>query len=85
MFRYIYCLAKTKVLEKVIQTYTSDERREFFSQLPAVIQPSLNPIINSSAVDAMRTSVAIALIFSILCLISAFFIPKRYTSIHLEA
>ncbi|OKH33982.1 MFS transporter [[Phormidium ambiguum] IAM M-71] len=74
-----------QVLEKVIQTYTSDERREFFSQLPAAIQPSLNPIINSSAVEAMRTSVTIAFIFSILCLISAFFIPKRYTTIHLKA
>lgn len=66
-----------QVLEKVIQTYTTDERREFFSQLPAAIQPSVNPIINTSAVEAMRTSVTIALVFSIICLNLAFFIPKR--------
>ena len=74
-----------QVLEKVIQTYTTDERRAFFSQLPAAIQPSLNPIINTSAVEAMRTSVAIALIFSIICLISAFFIPQRSQTANVEA
>lgn len=74
-----------QVLEKVIQTYTTDERREFFAQLPAAIQPSLNPIINTSAVEAMRTSVAIALIFSILCLILAFFIPKRSKTANVQA
>jgi hypothetical protein len=64
-------------LERVIQTYTRQERREFFGQLPAAIQPSLDPILNTAAVEAMQVAVLLALGFSLICLLSAVFLPKR--------
>jgi|GEM_PF-658194 len=64
-------------LTRVIQTYTRDERREFFRNLPEVIQPSLNPILSSATIEAMQIATLIALGFSFVCLITVFFLPKR--------
>jgi MFS family permease len=64
-------------LERVIQTYSREERREFFGNLPAVIQPSLDKILDVSAVEAMQTAVWLGLIFSLACLLLSFFLPKR--------
>ena len=63
-------------LEHVIQTYSRKERKEFFSNLPSVIQPSLDTILNTSAVEGMRTAILVGLMFSLACLLSAFFIPQ---------
>ncbi|MEO1147358.1 MAG: MFS transporter [Cyanobacteria bacterium J06638_22] len=64
-------------LTRVIQTYTRTERRDFFDHLPAAIQPSLNPILNAASIEAMQTATLIALGLSVLCLVSAFFLPRR--------
>ncbi|WP_290888886.1 MFS transporter [Fischerella sp.] len=64
-------------LERVIQTYSREERKEFINNLPTVIQPYLDPILNTSAVEAMRTAVLLGLVFSLACLFLAFFLPKQ--------
>lgn len=65
------------VLIRVIQTYTRDERREFFRNLPAAIQPSLHLILNHATIEAMQIATLIALGFSVVCLASVFFLPRR--------
>ncbi|WP_026732757.1 MFS transporter [Fischerella sp. PCC 9605] len=64
-------------LERVVQTYSREERKEFINNLPTVIQPSLDTILNTSAVEAMRTAVLLGLVFSLACLFLAFFLPKQ--------
>jgi MFS family permease len=66
-------------LSTVVQTYTQDERRTFFANLPAALQPSLYSILTTSTIDAMRIAILVTLAFSFLCLFLAFFIPKRST------
>jgi hypothetical protein len=64
-------------LTRVIQTYTRTERRDFFDHLPAAIQPALPPILDAASIEAMQTATLIALGLSVLCLVSAFFLPRR--------
>lgn len=64
-------------LVQVIQTYSREERKAFFGQLPAAIQPSLNTILNTAAIEAMQIAILVALVLSFLCLLSAVFLPKR--------
>lgn len=64
-------------LTRIIQTYTRDERREFFQSLPNAIQPNLPVILDSSTLEAMQAATLIAFGFSVLCLGSAMLLPKR--------
>jgi MFS family permease len=68
------------VLEHVIQTSNREERADFLSKLPTTIQPSLDTILHTSTVGGMRTALFLGLVFSLLCLLSAFFIPKHSSS-----
>ncbi|WP_341994745.1 MFS transporter [Chlorogloeopsis sp. ULAP02] len=67
-------------LEQVIQTYSRDEQQKFFSNLPNTIQPSLNTILNTSAIEAMQTALLYILALSVCCLLLSFFLPKHPSS-----
>ena len=66
-----------RTLLTAIQTFTRDEQAELFAQLPDRIQPSLNTILDSSAVEAMQITLSIILALSLLCLGLSFLLPKR--------
>jgi MFS family permease len=66
-----------RTLQTAIQTFTRDERAALFDQLPAQIQPSLEAILDTSAVEAMQITLAIILALSLLCLGLTFLLPKR--------
>jgi MFS family permease len=66
-----------------IQTFTKDERAAVFAQLPATVQPALDGILDSSAVEAMRITLMIILVLSLVCLGLSFLLPKRVK--HFEA
>jgi MFS family permease len=66
-----------RTLQTAIQTFTRDERATLFDQLPAQIQPSLDVILDASAVEAMQITLAIILALSLLCLGLSFLLPKR--------
>lgn len=64
-------------LQRVLQTYNRQERGEFFRGLPENIQPHLDAIIDSSAIEAMQVAVLLAIGFSIVCLVIALWVPRR--------
>lgn len=63
-------------LERIIQTYTKEERRAAFSQLPEKVQPALEQIIQASAIDGIRASLFVALSLAVVCFLIATFLPK---------
>jgi MFS family permease len=63
-------------LTRAIQTFSSEERKQMWGKLPASVQPSLDGIFYTAAVNGMRTSLLIALGLSILCLLLATVLPK---------
>lgn len=63
-------------LQQVIQTFTGDERKEFFKGLPAAIQPSFDTIVRTSAVEGMRAAVLVILGLSVICLLISFSLPR---------
>ncbi|MGF1566666.1 MAG: MFS transporter [Nodosilinea sp.] len=65
-----------RTLQVSIQTLTRAERTEFFAQLPASIQPSLDSILEASAVEAMKATLLVILGLSLLCLGLSFLLPK---------
>jgi len=66
-----------RTLLTAIQTFTRDERNALFDQLPEQIQPSLDAILDTSAVEAMQITLAIILALSLVCLGLSFLLPKR--------
>jgi MFS family permease len=66
-----------RTLQQAIQTFTRDERAALFAQLPEHIQPSLDVIFNTSAVEAMHITLAIILALSLVCLGLSFLLPKQ--------
>ena len=66
-----------RALLTAIQTFTRDEQAELFAQLPEQLQPSLDFILETSAVEAMQITLAIILALSLLCLGLSFLLPKR--------
>jgi len=66
-----------RTLQTAIQTFTRDERDALFAQLPAQIQPSLDTILDASAVEAMQITLALILALSLLCLGLTFLLPKQ--------
>jgi len=64
-------------LQRAIQTFTQAEMQELFAQLPDAVQPLLESIIDSAAVEAMRMTLIIILGLMILCFIATFKLPKR--------
>ena len=64
-------------LQRAIQTFTNDEMRALFAQLPDAVQPSLNDIIDTASIGAMRTTLSIILATSILCILLTARLPRR--------
>jgi len=64
-------------LQRAIQTFTNDEMRALFAQLPNAVQPSLNDIIDTASIGAMRTTLSIILATSILCILLTARLPRR--------
>ncbi|MGL5082600.1 MAG: MFS transporter [Microcoleaceae cyanobacterium] len=63
-------------LERIIQTYSEEARRAEFANLPDKVQPALENIIQTSAVDGIHGSLFVALSFAIICFLIATFLPK---------
>jgi MFS family permease len=63
-------------LERVLQTYSKEERQELFSQrIPAAVIPELRSIVEASTLAGIRTALLVALAFGCLCLLLATFLP----------
>jgi len=54
-------------IQQVIQTFTREERREFWRTLPPQIQPALDGILTSSAFDSTRLLMLIIMGLSLVC------------------
>jgi MFS family permease len=64
-------------LERVIQTYSRTERREFFlANVPAAVRPELRDIVNDAALAGMKTTLLVALALSLICFFLAAVLPK---------
>ncbi|MGF1491819.1 MAG: MFS transporter [Microcoleaceae cyanobacterium] len=63
-------------LQRIIQTYSREERRAAFRQLPDSVQPALKDIIEMAAIEGMRTSILLGLSLSIVCFLVATLLPK---------
>ncbi|NJL46038.1 MAG: MFS transporter [Leptolyngbyaceae cyanobacterium SM2_3_12] len=63
-------------LQVAVQTMTRDERSTLFDQLPERIQPSLDGILTVSSVEAMKATLLVILILSLVCLGLSFLLPK---------
>ncbi|HSM83244.1 MAG TPA: MFS transporter [Nodosilinea sp.] len=70
-------------LQVAIQTLRRSDRRAIFADLPERIQPALNGILQTAAVEAMRSTLLIILALCLLCLGLSFLLPK--TAKKLEA
>ncbi len=64
-------------LERMIQTYSSDEVRAVFAKLPALVQPSLKTIIQTSAFEGIRLSLLIALGLVAVCFLMTVPLPSH--------
>jgi MFS family permease len=72
-----------RTLQVAIQTLRRDERRTLFAELPERIQPHLDTILRTSAIDAMQSTLLIIFALCLLCLGLSFLLPK--TAKKLEA
>lgn len=64
-------------LELVIQTFNTQERREFFKQLPVPILEKLQAIAPIAATEGMHLSLMTILLLGIMSLLLSFALPKR--------
>lgn len=55
------------LLEKVLQTFSRDERSQFWSTLPPQVQPFLNDILIDSAFESVRTMMLVIFGLSLVC------------------
>ncbi|WP_088888781.1 MFS transporter [Leptolyngbya ohadii] len=62
-------------LQRMIQTYATEEVRSTFAKLPAVVQPELKTIIHTSALQGTRITLLVALVLAVLCLLLATPLP----------
>lgn len=65
-------------LQRAIQTFTNDEMRDLFAQLPEAVQPSLDAIIDAASIGAMKTTLLVILATNILCLLLTVRLPRRH-------
>lgn len=65
-------------LQRAIQTFTNDEMRELFAQLPEAVQPSLDNIIDTASIGAMQATVMLILVINFLCLVLTVRLPRHY-------
>ncbi len=63
-------------LQVAIQTLRRSERRDLFTQLPESIQPALNGILQTAAIEAMQSTLLLILALCLLCLGLSFLLPK---------
>ncbi|PZU98740.1 MAG: hypothetical protein DCF32_19240 [Leptolyngbya sp.] len=52
------------------------DRRDLFNQLPESIQPALNGILQTAAIEAMQSTLLVILALCLLCLGLSFLLPK---------
>ena len=62
-------------LERMIQTYSGEEVRAVFAKLPAIVQPSLNTIIQTSAFEGIRVSLLVSLVLTAICFLLTTALP----------
>ncbi|NJL48484.1 MAG: hypothetical protein HC929_14655 [Leptolyngbyaceae cyanobacterium SM2_5_2] len=67
-------------LQVAIQTLRRSERRAIFDGLPASIQPALDGILQTAAIEAMKETLLIALGLCLICLGLSCLLPKRAKS-----
>jgi len=72
-------MKKTAVeqLQRVIQTFSTEERQAFFKQLPPHVLEQFNAIVPTAAMQGMRISIAALFGVAILSFLLSFTIPKR--------
>jgi MFS family permease len=64
-------------LQRIIQTYSRSERRDYFSRaLPEAVKSQFPSILEASAISGMRTALLVALGVSLVCLLLATMLPK---------
>jgi hypothetical protein len=63
-------------LERMIQTYSSEEVKAVLAKLPAIVQPSLSTIIQTSAFEGIRLSLLIALGVTAVCFLMTIPLPR---------
>ncbi|WP_084172864.1 MFS transporter [Phormidium tenue] len=63
-------------LQVAIQTLRRSDRRDLFNQLPDSIQPALNGILQTAAIEAMQSTLLVILALCLLCLGLSFLLPK---------
>ncbi|MGF1520418.1 MAG: MFS transporter [Nodosilinea sp.] len=66
-----------RALQVAIQTLRRSDRRAIFADLPERIQPALDSILQTAAVEAMRSTLLIILALCLLCLGLSFLLPKN--------
>ena len=64
-------------LQAAIQTFTKDEMQDLFARLPQTVQPSLETIVETSAISAMQITVIIILVANLACLVLTTRLPRR--------
>jgi hypothetical protein len=64
-------------LQRAILTFTKDEMQDLFAQLPAIVQPSLDAIIDAASIGAMRATLVVILATNVLCLLLTVRLPRR--------
>jgi len=68
-------------IQQVIQTFSREERREFWNQLPAQIRPALDGILNAAAFESTQLVILVIFGLSILCYwVAVWFTRSRPTS-----
>ncbi|MFQ4140394.1 MFS transporter [Nodosilinea sp. PGN35] len=68
-------------LQVAIQTLRRSDRRQLFDHLPDSIQPALNGILQTAAVQAMQSTLLVILALCLLCLGLSFLLPKTVKTI----
>lgn len=64
-------------LQSAIQTFTRDEMQDLWARLPATVQPSLDAIIDTSSIGAMKATLIIILAANIICILLTARLPRR--------
>ena len=59
----------------MIQTYSGEEVCAVFAKLPAIVQPSLQTIIQTSAFEGIRVSLMVALMLTTVCFLLTTALP----------
>ncbi|MBE9157407.1 MFS transporter [Nodosilinea sp. LEGE 06152] len=68
-------------LQVAIQTLRRSDRRDLFTQLPDSVQPALNGILQTAAIEAMQSTLLVILALCLLCLGLSFLLPKTVKTI----